>query len=194
MSGFAREALVASSPGRWIVPSKLGSNASRAHADWAASAWKIHARRNVGRCTTYDQNTDRPHRLVSRRRDEGPVRNIEALLGQLRSRTVTSLGSEPKRPSGKKKSPAGGCGAGEAKSTRRPASRSDAPLHNARRMRPTRARRKSRRVALAACCGGGRSPFPGASHVAARRGSPRSAFSRKKLPLGHRAGYASSVP
>jgi hypothetical protein len=43
MSGFAREALAASrGPGRWIVPSKLGSNASRAHADWAASAWKIH--------------------------------------------------------------------------------------------------------------------------------------------------------
>ena len=43
MSGFAREALAASrGPGRWIVPSKLGSNASRAHADWAASACKIH--------------------------------------------------------------------------------------------------------------------------------------------------------
>jgi len=42
MSGFAREALAATRSGRRIVPSKLGSNASRAHADWAASAWKIH--------------------------------------------------------------------------------------------------------------------------------------------------------
>jgi hypothetical protein len=41
MSGFARETPTAKLAGRWIVPSRLGSNASRAHADWAAFAWRI---------------------------------------------------------------------------------------------------------------------------------------------------------
>ena len=40
-SGFAREAHPANRPGRWIVLSEPGSNASRERADWAASAWRI---------------------------------------------------------------------------------------------------------------------------------------------------------
>ena len=41
MRGFAHEAPAATWSGRWIVPSGLGSNASRARVDWAASVWKI---------------------------------------------------------------------------------------------------------------------------------------------------------
>ena len=41
MRGFARETLPANRADRWIAPSRLGSNASRARADWAASAWRI---------------------------------------------------------------------------------------------------------------------------------------------------------
>ena len=42
LSGFAREAPAATkTPGRWIVPSIPGSNASRPRADWAATAPQI---------------------------------------------------------------------------------------------------------------------------------------------------------